>query len=471
MRRARERGFALLLVFAMAAAVAILLYTEMPRVVFEGQRQREQTLIDRGEQYQRAIQLYVRKIQRYPARIEDLENTNNIRFLRRRYPDPMTGKDDWRLVHVGPGGILMDSKVQKLQPSDKDKDKEKKSENTFITEAAPVGSTGVGQPGAGVPSLALARRASDRAPVSATSMPGAQGGGAGPVDPDAPQQFPPGYATAPPAPGQPNPYVPGGQPGQYPGGQPGQYPGGQPGQYPGMQPGQYPGMQPGQYPGGQPVQYPGMQPGQYPGVQPGQYPGLQQGQYPGMQPQGQIVPFVQPGNQFQQYPNQPASSQTGGQVSGPFPAYAQQPGAAPGAANPNPALELIRNLLTSPRQGGPIGGTMQAGGMQLGGGIAGVASKYEAEGIKVYNERTAYQEWEFIYDPKNDRALGGGLGMGGMMPGMQGQTGAMQQQGAFGQGQGTGGFGTQPTPQQPGFGFPPQTQPGFGPQPSPGRGR
>ncbi|MEK7750698.1 MAG: type II secretion system protein, partial [Acidobacteriota bacterium] len=196
MRRTRERGFALLLVFAMAAAVAILLYTEMPRVVFEGQRLREQTLIDRGEQYQRAIQLYVRKIQRYPARIEDLESTNNIRFLRRRYTDPMTGKDDWRLIHVGPGGILMDSKVQKLQPSDKDK--EKKSENTFITEAAAVGSTGVGQPGAGVPSPGLVRRASDRAPVSAASMPGSQGGGAGPVDPDGPQQFSPGYATAPP---------------------------------------------------------------------------------------------------------------------------------------------------------------------------------------------------------------------------------------------------------------------------------
>jgi hypothetical protein len=431
MRRARERGFALLLVFAMAAAVAILLYTEMPRVVFEAQRVREQTLIDRGEQYQRAIQLYVRKIQRYPARIEDLESTNNIRFLRRRYPDPMTGKDDWRLVHVGPGGILLDSKVQKLQSPDKDK--EKKPENTFITEAAPVGSTGVGQPGAGVPSMALLRRASDRAPVSATSMPGAQGGGAGPVDPDAPQQFSPGYPTAPPAPGQSNPYFPGAQPGQYP----------------------------------------GMQQGQYPGVQPGQYPGMQPGQYPGMPAQGQIVPFMQPGNQVSQYPNQPASSQTGGQVPIPFPAYAQQPGAAPGAANPNPALELIRNLLTSPRQGPPIGGPMPGGGMQLGGGIAGVASKYEAEGIKVYNEKTAYQEWEFIYDPKNDRALGGGMGMGGIMPGMQGMQGQMgtgQQQGAFGQGQGTG-FGTQPTPQQPGFGFPPQTQPGFGPQPSPGRGR
>lgn len=432
MRRApKQEGFALLLVFAMAAGIAILLYTEMPRVVFEAQRMREQTLIDRGEQYQRAIQLYVRKIQRYPGRIEDLENTNNIRFLRRRYTDPMTGKDDWRLVHVGPGGVLLDSKVQKLPSPAGDKEKEKKSENTFVTEAPQVGSTTIaGAPGADGQSPATVRRASDRAPVQAAAfaaMGGGMVGGLVAVDPNAPQPVYPGA----------------------PGVQPGQYPGMQPGQYPGMQPGQYPGVQP-----GQPI------PGQYPGMQPGQYPGVQ----PGQPMPGQIVPFPQPG----------------GQAPVPFQTYAQQPpGAAPGAATPNPALDLIRNLLTSPRQGGPIGTTAQAAGMQLGGGIAGVASKHEAEGIKVYNEKSAYDEWEFIYDPKNDRALGGGVGMGMVGGGVQGlpgqgQGGAGMQQGTFGQGQGPGGFGgfgTQPATQQPGFGFPPMGQPGASPRPVPGRGR
>ena len=56
-----ESGFAMLLVFAMAAAVAIMLYLELPRVAFEAQRSREQLLIERGEQYKRAIQLYFRK--------------------------------------------------------------------------------------------------------------------------------------------------------------------------------------------------------------------------------------------------------------------------------------------------------------------------------------------------------------------------------------------------------------------------
>src|SRR5262249_32688913 len=88
----RERGFAILLLFVMAAAIAITLYKELPRVAFEAQRDKEQLLIERGEQYSRSIQLYVRKWKKYPATIEELESTNQIRFLRTRYNDPMTGK-------------------------------------------------------------------------------------------------------------------------------------------------------------------------------------------------------------------------------------------------------------------------------------------------------------------------------------------------------------------------------------------
>jgi hypothetical protein len=40
----------------------------------------------------------------------------------------------------------------------------------------------------------------------------------------------------------------------------------------------------------------------------------------------------------------------------------------------------------------------------VGGGIAGVASKAEMEGIMVYNERTAYNEWEFVFDQTKLRA-------------------------------------------------------------------
>ncbi len=101
----------MLLVFVMAAAIAITLYMEVPRIAFESQRAREQMAIDRGLQYERAIQLFYRKYHTYPQTLDDLETSRNIRFLRHRYLDPLTGKD-WRLLHVGPAGQLTDSLVQ-----------------------------------------------------------------------------------------------------------------------------------------------------------------------------------------------------------------------------------------------------------------------------------------------------------------------------------------------------------------------
>ena len=131
-----EEGFVLLLIFAMAAAVALMLYMELPRVSFEAQRNREQLLIERGEQYKRAIQLYFRKFKTYPASIEQLENTNNVRFLRRRYADPLTGKNEWRLIHIGPGGVFTDSITRKPK---KDQKKEQ-AITSQLMEAPAIGS-------------------------------------------------------------------------------------------------------------------------------------------------------------------------------------------------------------------------------------------------------------------------------------------------------------------------------------------
>ena len=85
MKKSRESGFAMLLVFLMAATIAITLYLEIPRVAFKAQRQKEQLLIERGEQYKRAIQLFVRVNGRYPGDLKDLENFNNRRFLRHKF--------------------------------------------------------------------------------------------------------------------------------------------------------------------------------------------------------------------------------------------------------------------------------------------------------------------------------------------------------------------------------------------------
>ncbi|MCW5963398.1 MAG: hypothetical protein KIT83_05120, partial [Bryobacterales bacterium] len=112
-RRDGERGFAILLVFAMAAAAAIFLYMQLPRVSFEAQRDREELLMQRGREYRRAIELYVRKNNKYPEKLEDLEMQQDVRFLRHRYKDPLTGKDDWRVIRINVAGELENSLVQK----------------------------------------------------------------------------------------------------------------------------------------------------------------------------------------------------------------------------------------------------------------------------------------------------------------------------------------------------------------------
>jgi hypothetical protein len=112
--RRGERGSALLIVFLFAAVLAITLYREMPVYSFEARRQSEQLLIDRGNEYKHAVKLYYRKVGGYPASITQLENTNRLRFLRHRFKDPFTDKDDWRLLHMGPGNRLLDSKVDPI---------------------------------------------------------------------------------------------------------------------------------------------------------------------------------------------------------------------------------------------------------------------------------------------------------------------------------------------------------------------
>jgi hypothetical protein len=57
--------------------------------------------MERGKQYIRAIKLYYKKFGAYPPSIEALVKTNNIRFLRKRYTDPITGKDDWKPIRYG----------------------------------------------------------------------------------------------------------------------------------------------------------------------------------------------------------------------------------------------------------------------------------------------------------------------------------------------------------------------------------
>jgi type II secretory pathway pseudopilin PulG len=95
-----ERGYILITLILFVALLAIAATVMLPVIAFQVKRDREEELIHRGVQYSRAMKHFVKKFGRYPTRIEELEKTNEVRFLRKRYKDPITGKD-FKILHMG----------------------------------------------------------------------------------------------------------------------------------------------------------------------------------------------------------------------------------------------------------------------------------------------------------------------------------------------------------------------------------
>jgi type II secretory pathway pseudopilin PulG len=494
-RREGERGFALVLLFLLAAVIAISLYYEIPRVAMESQRQKEQLLIDRGEQYKRAIQLYYNKTKRYPAEIKDLESFQNTRFLRHRYIDPMTGKDEWRLIHVQ-NGILTDSLVNKQGQKQGQNGTQLSTMGQFIGVQQGMGD----QPtagGGGAASVRNRTRPSDGAMANGPQgeMPPGQSGQPG--QPGFPNNgfnagMPPTGAipgTTPGTPGVTNfpgvnnnpngvpnipgvstlpPGVPGGGgPNGFPVGVPGA-PGGIPVGMPGST-GRPPGATGTQTTGGSLFGSGGSLFGTTPTTTPGTNPG---GTMPGAGTPGYPQPgYPTAGQPLPGQPGMPVNSQYGGVSPSPYPTTAgangtppgfPQPGATAGAPS-NDAANLIRNILTTPRPGGMP--TANGGmGQTIGGGLAGVASTSDGEGVKVYNDRTLYAEWEFIFDLQKVKQIPN--------PNAQGAVGTPA--GQMGNTQGMGQIGQPITPSNgfgPGMGGPGGLQPpppGLGTFPRPG---
>jgi type II secretory pathway pseudopilin PulG len=100
--RSKESGYVLLAVLLTMTLLLILLSVEAPRIAQQIKRDKEEEMIHRGKDYATAVKRFVHKNGgRYPVSVEQLENTNHVRFLRKKYVDPMTGDSDWKMVHVG----------------------------------------------------------------------------------------------------------------------------------------------------------------------------------------------------------------------------------------------------------------------------------------------------------------------------------------------------------------------------------
>ena len=439
-RKSEELGFAVLMVFVLAAVIAITLYMEMPRVAFEAQRTKEQLLIDRGDQYKRAIQLFYRKNKRFPTTMDELEKFQEVRYLRRRYKDPMTNKDEWRIIHVGPSGQLTDSLVQKQQnplgQNGSNGQQASNGQNGQSGFGGQSGSNGQSNPGfgssfgsqgsngnqppptqynangipisgadadpsGGPPSginMAVARRPSD-------SMNLGQGptGTVNPSDPNQPQDPNQAASTDPnqTSSQDPNQAQNSGQPNGN--------------QTNANQTNGLPSRYPGQYPPG----FPG-QPGQ-PYI-PGQLP------YQNQSNNGQQSSFNNGNNGGSSFNNGGSSFNNGGSSfnnggssfnnggssfnsGGSFNNGSNNGNNSSNSAGGNAALNSIQNSLFSAR---PSSSSFSNGNSNTTGGgvgIAGVATKYKGPSIKVVNERKKYQEWEFVYDMKKDKSLLGAAGV------------------------------------------------------------
>jgi hypothetical protein len=341
-------------------------------------------------------------VKKYPSKIEDLENTNEKRYLRHRYIDPMTGKDEWRLIHVNAAGMLTDSLVQKpptTGPNGQATNGTQGGSNTGgglgTTSASTFGSPTGNAPGvngtntpAAPPDPNDVNAAVRRRPSDVVGQAYSSGVNADPNDPStwAPIALTPvGTANGTAPSGQ----APSGAVG-FNGGLLGQIAPGQNGM-----PGQGGG-------GGFPL------PGQ-PGFNP------TQNQFK-IDANGQLVPIA---------PTQTGAvinSQNGGVQNTPLPA--QQPagltGMSPGnsVATQNAATTAINNMLTNPNPQAGANGLGTAGGMTTG-GIAGVASNYKGTSIKIYKTRQKYQEWEFIFS-LNDQQNGAGQNKNPLQPGQNG---------------------------------------------------
>jgi len=97
-RKPSESGYMLISVIILLAVFLIAMAVAAPKVAESIQRDREVETMRRGKQYIRAIQLYYKKFHAYPPSLDALVKTNEIRFLRKKYIDPMTGKDDWKPI-------------------------------------------------------------------------------------------------------------------------------------------------------------------------------------------------------------------------------------------------------------------------------------------------------------------------------------------------------------------------------------
>lgn len=112
------------------AVMAVLMSAALPVWRHEAQREKEEELVFRGQQYVRAIRLYQMKTQTLPPSVDVLVQG---RYIRKKFKDPVTGED---FLPIAAGGAIPGQGGQTV-PFGRG------------AQGGPAGQAGAGQSGAG----------------------------------------------------------------------------------------------------------------------------------------------------------------------------------------------------------------------------------------------------------------------------------------------------------------------------------
>jgi len=105
-----QRGFTYLTVLFVVAMMSVGLALAGEVWETSAKREREAELLHVGDEYRKAIErYYLSGTRQYPRNLSDLvkdpRQPGVVRHLRRLYPDPITGKEEWGLVKSADGGF------------------------------------------------------------------------------------------------------------------------------------------------------------------------------------------------------------------------------------------------------------------------------------------------------------------------------------------------------------------------------
>jgi hypothetical protein len=110
--RQHEAGFVLATLIFFLTALTVLIAVTVPVYQMQAKRIQEQELMFRGGEYIRAILKFRQKFGAWPPSIDALVETNGVRFLRKRYTDPITGKP-FRILTVNADNTINGSVLSK----------------------------------------------------------------------------------------------------------------------------------------------------------------------------------------------------------------------------------------------------------------------------------------------------------------------------------------------------------------------